>query len=187
MRGAAVLALVVALALGACSDAADDRADPPTPTTPSTTTEPYTGSLPEPDPAGITFQPVLATAPCDDADATTSLIDGACFTLGPVGFDGTALASAEVVQGGASGGEWVVTVEVADAERDGANATFDACATDAPECPTGQIAVVDDGVVVSVPQVETEGLADEAFLISGSRLGGFERAEAEELAAQLGG
>jgi hypothetical protein len=180
-RPARAPVLALALVLAACS-APPDTADTIGPAGSDRPAGDATG------PEGVTFHPVLtAVVPCDDPAATPSRQPDACLELGPVGFDGTALARAEVVDGGSSGLEPVVEVEVAEDARAEANALFDACALVAVTCPTGQLAVAVGGEVVSAPTVNEPDLADQPFVIAGGGIGGFTDAEADALAEQLGG
>ncbi|WCO68988.1 protein translocase subunit SecD [Iamia majanohamensis] len=153
------------------------------------------------------------TAPADGATTTTAPVaDGAadaaggpaedtvilpsreaegqprsCVQLGPVGFEGDALSSAQAQLGGTSGSDWVVGVNVKGGERDEANALFNACSTGGPTCPgqPGQAAIVLDDEVVSAPAVQDQNLADEEFVISGGGEGGFSEGEAKDLALVL--
>ena len=110
-----------------------------------------------------------------------------CTELGPAGFDGTSLSRADAVLGGATGEEWVVEVEVADDQRATANELINACAAAAATCPTGQMAIVVAGRVVSAPRVNGPNLADAPFVITGGGTGGFTEAEASDLVRQMSG
>lgn len=110
-----------------------------------------------------------------------------CVQLGPVGFEGDALSSAQAQLGGTSGSDWVVGVNVKGGDRDDANALFNACSAGGPTCPgqPGQAAIVLDDEVVSAPAVQDQNLADEEFVISGGGEGGFSEGEAKDLGLVL--
>jgi preprotein translocase subunit SecD len=108
------------------------------------------------------------------------------YTLGPVGFTGDALSGADATLQN----EWAVNVSVKGSARDEANAAFNACFNNAPECPAsavgnqegrGAIAIVLDGEVLSAPAVNGADLASNDFQITGS----FSDDEAKELALKL--
>lgn len=110
------------------------------------------------------------------------------YTLGPVGFTGDALSSADA----AVTDQWTVNVSVKDSRREEANAAFNACFNADPAvCPPtgtgddgsgrGAIAIVLDGEVLSAPTVNGADLASDNFTISGD----FDREEARELALVL--
>ncbi len=184
MRAAALgLGLAVALGLASCSTPSDtaDTADPA-----STTT-----AAPR---ASIDLQPVIQPGlPCAEpppgVDPSSFLPheedETVCAEVGPA--ERIDLARAEVVEGGATGTEWVIEVEVADADQPAANEQFNACASASTGCPTGQLAIVVDGVVISAPTVQQPNLADQPFVISGGGSDGFTRAEADDLLDQISG
>ena len=191
--------VVLAVVLLAGCGGGDDEAEVVGSTTASSA--PSTASAPA-DPARLTFRPVLVPmVPCESGAASTipvtgsdllpvddPAIPGSCDQVGPVGFDGTAIATATATAAADAGGAdgWQVVVEVAEASRDQAAALFDGCFAADPTCPDtgpghGQVAVVLDDRVVSAPSVAAAGLADGELVISGT----FTRAEAEDLAAIL--
>lgn len=105
------------------------------------------------------------------------------YVLGPVGFTGDALSSAEAtIQN-----EWTVSAEVRGSRQDEANAAFNACFNGEPTCPpiggegSGAIAIVLDGQVISAPTVNAQNLASDTFTITGE----FAEDEAKELALVL--
>ena len=212
----AALVLLVG-ACGSADDGGEDAsAGAPTdssPGSPTSTTAPGTSSTappgaptssPDPgdrlgpdSPARLTFRPVLEAAvgcattpeaPLDEAVLPVAdPAPGPCARVGPIGFDGTAVAEAEVARSGAGDGTWQVIVTIAPDGRAAAGALFDACAEAGPSCPDdgsghGRVAVVVDGEVVSSPTVTSTGLADDAVAVAGD----LTRAEAEDLAASLG-
>ena len=117
--------------------------------------------------------------------------------MGPVGFEGDALSSAQAQLGGTSGAEWVVGVNIKGGSRSAANDLFNACFSGAPTCPSsgaqsadgqggnGQLAIVLDDEVVSAPSVNSQDLADEEFVISGGGSDGFAEGDAKDLALVL--
>lgn len=109
-----------------------------------------------------------------------------CSTVGPVGFEGSALSKAEAELGGQTGGEWVVAVRVKGSQQATANALINSCFQAAATCPTQQMAIVLDGEVISAPTVQNLNLADDEFVINGgSSGGGFPESEAKDLALKL--
>lgn len=106
------------------------------------------------------------------------------YVLGPVGFTGDALRSAEAtIQE-----QWTVSAEVRGSRQDEANAAFNACFNGEPTCPplgqgevSGAIAIVLDGQVISAPTVNAQNLASDTFTITGE----FTEEEAKELALVL--
>ena len=126
---------------------------------------------PEPMPDGS----IIATSP-----------DGMlAYTLGPVGFDGSALGSADAV----NQESWGVNVRARKEAVDEVNTAFNDCYEGAPSCPSqsgdgrGSIAIVFDGAVISAPAVNGPDLGDGPFTISGD----FTQAQAEDLANALFG
>jgi hypothetical protein len=170
-------ALAVALALAACS----------TPPDTADTVGPAPDATP---PASNELAPVLTLGlPCDElppddgsllpfADRTTDCaVIGSAETVG--------LARAEAVQGGATGVDWVVEVEVAQEDRATANALINACADREATCPTTQMAIVVEGTIISAPTVNGRDLADQEFLINGGGPAGYTQDEAEALVEQI--
>lgn len=177
---------VAAVALASCSGPAD-TADTIGPA----------GSTGPADPAGsavLAFRPVLQRGlPCDtEADDGTAVLPmedepAACSQLGPAGFDGTSLSRVEAAPSGVEGTQWIIEVEVAEDRQAQANELINTCASQGIDCPTGQMAIVVDDVIVSAPTVTSPNLADEEFVISGDGSDGFTRAEAEDLAERIRG
>ncbi|QXC60786.1 hypothetical protein KSP35_21075 [Aquihabitans sp. G128] len=207
----AAAGLVAVLAAGCSSGGSSDR-DPgstttsgrsstSTSTTSSTTSSTTTTSTPPESETTIAaqkiqldFRPVLAVgAPvngtCDSVgDAGDRLLseDGAlCYAVGPVGFTGEDLATAEATLQN----EWSVAVTVRRSKIDQANDTFNACYQGGATCPApssyehGAIAIVVDGKVLSAPAVNGPDLASETFTITGN----LTRDSATTLAHSLGG
>lgn len=178
------------------------RQDGSTPSTPAedpVTTAPGStapgipeGSVPAGPAAGATepaAQPETAFLPTQERDDEPRT----CVQVGPVGFEGTALSSAEAQLGGTAGTAWEVGVTIKGSSRDEANALFNSCFAGQPTCPTppggrggnGQLAIVLDDEVVSAPEVKSQNLADDEFVISGGGESGFEESEAKDLALVL--
>jgi len=105
------------------------------------------------------------------------------YTLGPVGFTGDALSSADA----ALQESWAVNVSVRGSNRTEANVAFNACFNGEPTCPPqssdgrGAIAIALDGEVLSAPAVNGPDLAADNFTISGN----FSESEAKDLALIL--
>ena len=106
--------------------------------------------------------------------------DGRVYFAGPSQADGQVFANDAAAQ--INNGSWVVAVGL----RDGAsgedkwNALAAQCFQKAATCPTGQIAIVLDGVVISAPVVQTANF-NGSVQISGD----FKEAEAKDLAKIL--
>ena len=106
--------------------------------------------------------------------------DGLVYFTGPSQADGQVFANDAAAQ--ISSGSWVVAVGL----RDGAsgedkwNLLAAQCFQKAATCPTGQIAIVLDGVVISAPVVQTANFSG-SVQISGD----FKEAEAKDLAKIL--
>ena len=106
--------------------------------------------------------------------------DGLVYYAGPAGADGQVFsndASAQINNGG-----WVVTVGLrsGSAGEDKWNAIANECFSKAQTCPTGQIAIVLDGEVISAPVVQTNNFSG-SVQISGN----FTEREARDLAKIL--
>ena len=140
---------------------------------------------------GVTSTPAkgssstTTTAPATPGSIVAPSDDGQfLYTLGPVGFTGEALSSANAALARAGG--WEVNVSIKGSQQDTANAAFNACATGGATCPGGQgapgaIAIVLDGKVISAPRVNSQDLASQPFQITGS----FSQSEAKNLALVL--
>ena len=106
--------------------------------------------------------------------------DGFVYYAGPAGADGQVFkndAAAEISAGG-----WVVNVGLKDgSEGEGRwNALANECFSKSQTCPTGQIAIVLDGEVISAPVVQTNNFSG-SVQISGN----FSESEARDLAKIL--
>jgi preprotein translocase subunit SecD len=134
--------------------------------------------------ASTTTVPQIAVSN-DPNDPTANAVlegdAGAVFLVGPAGASGQVFnndASADITTG-----NWVVTVGL----RDGAlgedlwNALTTKCFNREPSCPTGQIAIVLDGKVISAPVVQEAVFTGGNVQITGD----FTEAEARDLAKIL--
>ena len=106
--------------------------------------------------------------------------DGLVYYAGPAGADGQVFendAGAEISNGG-----WVVTVGLRDGSQgeDAWNALANECFTKSQSCPTGQIAIVLDGEVISAPVVQTNNFSGNVQIT-----GDFSEREARDLAKIL--
>ena len=106
--------------------------------------------------------------------------DGLVYYTGPAAADGQVFkndAAAEISNGG-----WVVTVGLKDgSEGEGKwNALANECFTKSQTCPTGQLAIVLDGEVVSAPVVQTNNFSGSVQIT-----GDFSEREARDLAKIL--
>ncbi len=179
--------------------------EPPTTTTepPATTTEPAPvettttvaadgGEAPTQTAAGssgcdtgepLSEEAIAAATPPPEGGILAPSQDGSLiYTLGPVGFTGDALSSADA----ALSEGWVVNASVRGSARGEANAAFNACYNGEAGCPAqeggrGSIAIILDGEVISAPAVNAPDLASDNFTISGD----FDQGEAKDLALVL--
>jgi preprotein translocase subunit SecD len=129
--------------------------------------------IPEPeddDPEQEVFLPQLD----DDGNVVN------CFHLGPSRLTGSALesATARIPQG-----QWIVDVVFKGGEDgiDGFNIITGECYSAGPTCPTGQLAIVLDGVVKSAPKIQQPSYERNEIVIEGS----FEERSAKDLALVL--
>ena len=147
------------------------------PTTSSPTTVPATqGSTPS-------LAEILASQDANDPNASVVLLgkSGDVYSAGPAGASGLVFsndAAAEI-----NNGTWSVVVGLLDgaAGEDMWNALSTRCFNKDATCPTGQIAIVLDGEVISAPVVQQAIFTGGTVQISGS----FTEAEARDLAKIL--
>ena len=156
---------------------------------------------PEGEPAPAVGCPPLEELPLDDDGVTPAELDDpeecvvlpelgddgeivARYYLGPAALTGDALEGADAVVGQAGIGEWTVNVVF----RGGAegidlfNQVAALCNTGEPTtCPTGQLAIVLDGFVVSAPTIQQPVFERDQIQISGA----FGEGEAKDLALVL--
>jgi preprotein translocase subunit SecD len=101
------------------------------------------------------------------------------YQLGPTAATGDILGGASAQL--ASLGQWQVAVQVQGDRIDEFNRIASACFNRQPVCPTGQLAIVLDGRVVSAPNINAPSFAPDAISISGD----FAEEEAKDLALVL--
>ena len=150
-------------------------------TVPPTTVSPTTiAATPSSTPS---LAEVLASQDANDPNATVVLLgkNGDVFSAGPAGASGLVFsndANAEV-----NNGSWSVVVGLlkGSAGEDIWNALSTRCFNKDATCPTGQIAIVLDGEVISAPVVQQAVFTGGNVQISGS----FDEAEARDLAKIL--
>ncbi|MEY3456315.1 MAG: putative protein-export rane protein SecD [Actinomycetota bacterium] len=174
---------------GATETTTPDTVDPAQPTgpgdarrsVPSTTIAETTTTVSD---ASTTTVPQIAVSN-DPNDPTANAVlegdAGAVFLVGPAGASGQVFnndASADITTG-----NWVVTVGLRDGElgEDLWNALTTKCFNREPSCPTGQIAIVLDGKVISAPVVQEAVFTGGNVQITGD----FTEAEARDLAKIL--
>jgi preprotein translocase subunit SecD len=133
--------------------------------------------------SGPSLAEILASQDANDPNATVVLLgkNGDVYSAGPAGASGLVFsndASAEI-----SNGTWSVVVGLlkGSAGEDIWNALATRCFNKDETCPTGQIAIVLDGEVISAPVVQQAVFTGGTVQISGS----FTEAEARDLAKIL--
>lgn len=170
------------------------RAVPDTTEAPETTDVPATTDAP-----GTTDAPETTDAPAepgeepeqDPGDPLAQVVlsddDGGLYLLGPAFPDGLGgFASGEVFRNDARAdifdGQWVVVVGLRPGAegRDRWNGAASQCYSRTDVCPSGQMAIVLDGTVISAPTVQTP-IFDDEVQITGS----FRESEARDLAKIL--
>lgn len=106
--------------------------------------------------AGQDSEPVVATAP-----------EGGNLCVGPVALTGDAVEKAEVVLGADQ--QWAVALTFTEEGIDRFNQVAELCFTSAEGiCPTGRLAVLVDGRVVTAPSVQSPSFLRDQIQISGS-------------------
>ncbi len=106
----------------------------------------------------------------------------AVYTVGPVGLTGSALSTARATLNGQTG-QWVVN-PVFKGGSDGIglfNTAAAECYQRTSNCPTGQLAIVLDGRVISAPSIKTASFQADQIEISGT----FTERTAKDLATSL--
>jgi hypothetical protein len=159
------------------------------------------------DPAWFQVAVVSAVddAPCSST-ATPSRDGSQCYELNDALFDAAGVEVATAVEDPAPGcepapgeefcvdtgmgsttqpglGTWSVRFTVTANALGAFNGVAESCTLLEPPCPTGQIAIVVDGEVVSAPTVHATQYERDAFVLSGE----FDRATAERIATRLSG
>lgn len=168
-----------------------------------------TADAPTAEPADVTADPNAAADPLAIDPATGGLTDAACATslssdqlnptgdallpqcrdkrlvatykVGPVGLTGSALDTARANLG--QSGQWVVAPVFKD-NADGIgkfNGAAGQCYSKAATCPSGQLAIVLDGQVLSAPSINAASFKADQIEISGS----FNERSAKDLATAL--
>ena len=140
------------------------------------------------DPAAGSTVEVRAVLACEDepgqveADVVLrDLTSGVDCSLGAPVFEGPVFA-ADAIAAPDVTGNWAVTVNVAGGSETDWNAAAATCFERSEECPTGRLAIVADGVIVSAPTVMTPEFPSQ-IQISGA----FTQADAEAIAAAING
>jgi preprotein translocase subunit SecD len=181
MRIVLTLTVAAALALAACSDDGGETFEPATTTVPS---EELSAEEAE---AVIAFRPVLAdprpaTECRPDEDAGLGDGEPTCFELGPIAVDARAVESASAGLG-PSGEGWQVNpvFRVGDPGIEQFNAIAAHCHARDPTCPTGLLAILADGEVLSAPTIQQARFERDRIQITGD----FTQEEAEALAESL--
>jgi hypothetical protein len=140
------------------------------------------------DPASIADNPCptdLPTPVPTEIIVAPGCVGGAIDTLyglGPAALDGSAFETAKAVENGNTG-EWVVNPVL----KSGAaglgpfNAAAGHCYAKDETCPTGQLAIVVDGVVISAPTIQAPSFQADQIQVSG----GFTEASATALATGI--
>lgn len=153
---------------------------PPATTSPAPTSPTTVVSTPSSTPS---LAEIMASQDANDPNATVVLLgkNGDVFSAGPAGASGLVFsndATAEV-----NNGSWSVVVGLlkGSAGEDIWNALSTRCFNKDATCPTGQIAIVLDGEVISAPVVQQAVFTGGNVQISGS----FTEAEARDLAKIL--
>ena len=153
---------------------------PPATTSPASTSPTTVVSTPSSTPS---LAEIMASQDANDPNATVVLLgkNGDVFSAGPAGASGLVFsndATAEV-----NNGSWSVVVGLlkGSAGEDIWNALSTRCFNKDATCPTGQIAIVLDGEVISAPVVQQAVFTGGNVQISGS----FTEAEARDLAKIL--
>jgi preprotein translocase subunit SecD len=197
MRWSRMVIVPVLLLAGGCAQEADDdalgrdrRGTATTGSTESTeSTEPSGGDTSDPDRGSVDlddvlFAPVLnvASAPCDDpsGDLVPDHAGESCYELGPERLDAEVVDSADAELDAA--GRWNVALVLTEDGIDSFNGLAALCSPPAPDaCPTGQIAILLDGEVLSAPVVQEPSFERDAIVISGE----FTEDEATHIATTL--
>ncbi|MCD9624190.1 SecDF P1 head subdomain-containing protein [Rhabdothermincola salaria] len=181
MRGSRsiVVALVVMAGVSAaCSSGPDEPSSAPVSAaasnTPTTEAVFPTATAP---PESVSFRPVVTGPASSGSQDDLPTLD----QLGPVVVDGRGIVRATAAPG--QGDEWEVQPELAAGEAgiDAFNAIATACTTSSDGCPTGQVALVVDGEVVTAPTIMTPSFEADEITITG----GWDQAQAEDIARTI--
>jgi len=140
-------------------------------------------------PGVLEFRPVYFIAPaatCEDPIAGIFPMLGpdgglvSCYQLGEPIPGSEAIVGAEAVLDPAAE-EWVVSLTLSPEGVDSFNSFAPGCVANDPTCPTGQVAVVVDGVTLSAPEVAVASFASDEIQI----VGGMDEQDARILAAAV--
>jgi preprotein translocase subunit SecD len=123
------------------------------------------------------------TTPEEDTDPSVPVIlpskDGSVrYSLGGTNVLGSAVSTASATFNNV---EWTVHLEMTGKGIDGFNALAKECFGHTQACPSGQLAITLDGLVVSAPTIQEQQFARDQIQISGS----FDEGEAKDLALVL--
>ncbi len=158
------------------------------PDSPTTVAPGVPSTVPPPISFGLLAEEELTSREEDTAEATVILAqrddDGtevARYELGPAAVTGEALTSANPQLD--SVGAWAVVpvFKAGSPGIDDLNVVAAQCVAQAPQCPTGQLAIVLDGEVISAPGVQQPSFERDSIQISGE----FSEKEARDLARVL--
>lgn len=129
---------------------------------------------------GLTAEEVNATGQAILPQCKDGLLVGS-YAVGPVSLTGSALETARANLGNT--GQWVVapTFKSGSDGIGGFNAIAGQCFTKGSTCPTGQLAIVLDGRVLSAPSINSQSFKADQIEISGS----FTERTAKDLATAL--
>jgi hypothetical protein len=174
MRGARGVVLVgVLVLLAACSDSGGDER----PTTTARESTSTTASAAVED-ADLAFQPVLASGPCGSFGGVPDRRSELCYELGdPIPPEGMLEAAEAVLAPDGASVHLTLTTDGIARFNDLAATCF----ARAPSCPSGQVAVLSGGQVVSAPAVMAESFERDQIQLSGD----WTRDEADALVAQI--
>jgi preprotein translocase subunit SecD len=143
----------------------------------------------DPTTGGLTDAACTATLGADQINPTGEALLPQCsdgllivtYKVGPVGLTGSALDTARANLG--ESGQWVVAPVFKD-NADGIgkfNGAAGQCFAKGPTCPSGQLAIVLDGQVISAPSINAASFKADQIEISGS----FDERSAKDLATAL--
>ena len=143
----------------------------------------------DPTTGGLTDAACTATLSADQLNPTGEALLPQCsdgllivtYKVGPVGLTGSALDTARANLG--ESGQWVVAPVFKD-NADGIgkfNGAAGQCFAKGPTCPSGQLAIVLDGQVISAPSINAASFKADQIEISGS----FDERSAKDLATAL--
>lgn len=129
---------------------------------------------------GLTAEEINATGQAVLPQCKDGLLVGS-YAVGPVSLTGSALETARANLGNT--GQWVVapTFKSGDDGIGGFNAVAGQCFSKGSTCPTGQLAIVLDGRVLSAPSINSQSFKADQIEISGS----FTERTAKDLATAL--